>query len=76
MLLQGGVVVESKLCVQCGFQGGSFLRRTAWNGFDGHGASLAPLLEIPLDRRHRDLKGAGHLGLAMPLIHCMQKALA
>jgi hypothetical protein len=39
-------------------------------------SGFAALLEVPLDRGHRNLEGSSNLSLAMALIHRAQDPLA
>jgi hypothetical protein len=76
VLGQGGISMGGQLFGQLGLKGGTLRGWAAWNGFGGDVSSFAALLEIPLDRGHRNLKGGSNLGLAMPLIDCPQDPLA
>jgi hypothetical protein len=48
-----------------GLQQRSFLGRTAWDRFWQNVTGLSSLFEIAFDRRHRDRKRLGNLGLAL-----------
>jgi hypothetical protein len=76
VLFQGGIAMGCDLGAEVGIQRGPFLGRSARNGLDREGARFAALLQIPLDSRHRNLKGCGDLGLAMALIAGSQDPLA
>ena len=76
VLLRSRIIMGSQLRGQRGLQGRTFLGWAARNGLDRQATRFTALLQIPPDRRKRHLKGRSNLGLAMPLIHCAQDALA
>jgi hypothetical protein len=62
VLLQGRVVVGGQLGGQLGVQGGPFLGRAAWDGFDREGARFPALPQIPFEGGQRDLEQRHDLG--------------
>jgi hypothetical protein len=76
MLFRSRIIMGGQLRGEFCLQGRTFLGWAARNGFDRKTTRFTPLLEIPPDRRERDLKGRSNLSLAMPLVHCAHDALA
>ena len=76
VVLQGRVVMRRQLRRQLGVQGRAFLGGAARNGFDGQGAGLTTLPEIPLDGGQRDLEQCHNLGAWGAVIDRMQDALS
>lgn len=75
LLLQGGVVVGRQLGGQLSVQSCAFLGGAAWNRSGSQCASLAPLAEIPLERRQGDVEDLHDLLAWGALIHGSQDAL-